>query len=258
MLARRGLPVSRPPGARAEAAARLIAVTDAKIAKYDTEYPGPEPEAEPDPERDRLDADLAEIRADAEAAEKAAAPVRDRGAFAAEGDHDGRLNRVPPCGSIWTARPGTGARLSRVSPGTAGTRAAASAMSGSARTTPAWFSDGVCMTSAAVWLRVSAGRQETGNQVPNVESLPTKPAATKSPAMLLRSARGCSARRRYLDCRRRLDRRRLAERRDPLQQRANGCDNGGHPRYGWPSITSASGARCGSTSARTTESLARA
>jgi hypothetical protein len=197
MLARRGLPVSRPPGARAEAAARLIAVTDAKIAKYDTEYPGPEPEAEPDPERDRLDADLAEIRADAEAAEKAAAPVRDRGAF---------------------------------------------------------------MTSAAVWLRVSAGRQETGNQVPDVESLalPTKPAATKSPAMLLRSARGCSARRRYLDCRRRLDRRRLAERRDPLQQRANGCDNGGHPRYGWPSITSVSGARCGSTSARTTESLARA
>ena len=91
--------MSRPPGARAEAAARLIAVTDAKIAKYDTEYPGPEPEAEPDPERDRLDADLAEIRADAEAAEKAAAPVRDRGAFAAEGDHDG------------SAQPGTALRI---------------------------------------------------------------------------------------------------------------------------------------------------
>ena len=39
------------------------------------------------------------------------------------------------------------------------------------------------------------------NQVPDVEwlALLTEPAATKSPVTLLRSARGCSARRRYLD-----------------------------------------------------------
>jgi hypothetical protein len=39
-------------------------VTDAKIAKYDTEYLDSEPEAEPDPERDRLNVDLADHETD--------------------------------------------------------------------------------------------------------------------------------------------------------------------------------------------------
>jgi hypothetical protein len=54
--------------------------------------------------------------------------------------------------------------------------------------------------------------------------------------------------------RRDLHRRLLAEGRDPLQQRADGRDDGGGPRYGGPRATS--GARSGSAAARTIKSVA--
>ena len=58
----------------AEASVRLTPVTDAEIEKHGTGHQ----DSEPEPERERLDADLAEIRASAEAAEAGVDPLPER------------------------------------------------------------------------------------------------------------------------------------------------------------------------------------